>query len=118
MAQYFLSIAGGNFVAEYSAKVTFEGSPATGPTYASGGEQAYGPEFEVTVQSLHEDLGGGKLSSALEMPGWLVLQIEQAIHEDDNAVTDIFAEHRDRQEYLRDEAAERKREQLRDEGSR
>jgi len=65
-----VEIAGHDLIVEYVFKITSHGYPATGPSYASGGEPAGGAEFDITVLGLrfpkqHADV------PELEMPTWL-----------------------------------------------
>jgi hypothetical protein len=46
------------------------GCPATGPSYASGGDHAEPAEIEVVAVDLHEVVNG-KTGSRLECPAWL-----------------------------------------------
>ena len=65
-----IEIAGHDLIVEYEIKITSHSYPATGPSYASGGEPGGGPEFEITVHGLrfakqHADV------PALAIPQWL-----------------------------------------------
>jgi len=107
MAYHYFTIAGGYYVVSYDAKVTSEGAPERGPTYACGGTPAEDPEFEVTVdsKSLRYDNGS---TVALEMPDWLHYQIANDI--EDECGEEIIAEHFARKADDRERAEEYRRE--------
>lgn len=65
-----VEIAGHELIVEYETKITSHGYPATGPSYASGGEPGGPAEFDITVLSLrfpgqHVDV------PELAVPQWL-----------------------------------------------
>ena len=76
-----LTIAGADYIAGYSYKITSPGAPEQGPSYASGGQPAEPFEFEVTFVDLRKDEGGGK-ETPVECPAWLQTEIETWLYED------------------------------------
>lgn len=117
MPEFCFSIAGADYIATYSAKVTYEGAPECGPSYASGGQPADPPEFEVTVEALFADPRDRIPDAPLELPAWLREAIEQAIIDDDDAGAAIMSDHSERQEADRCDAAEARAEFMREEAA-
>ena len=112
---YYLSIAYAEYVATYSATVTSEGSSETAPSYSHGGLPADGAEFEVKLENLREGMNDGSRGPDLEVPKWLRDQLEFKIQMDDTVIEQVFKDHRDQQKRDRDEAADSKRREMRDE---
>ena len=50
-----INFMGHDFIADVDFRVTFWGSPESGPTYSSGGEPAEGPEWEIDSIVLSRD---------------------------------------------------------------
>ena len=113
MPEFCLRIGDVDMVATFSSRVTYEGAPERGHTYACGGTPAEPPEFEVTVVSLREDHGGGK-GPLVPLTDELRETIENAIRADDSAVDAILTDHFEWKEYQREQAAEYRREDARE----
>ena len=64
-----VEIAGHELIVEWDFKITSHSYPATGPSYASGGEPGGGPEFDLTVLSIR--LHNQHADVQLDMPQWL-----------------------------------------------
>ena len=105
MSEFCLRIGDADMVATYSSRVTYEGAPERGPTYACGGTPAEPPEFEVTIVSLREDHGGGE-GPPVPLTDELRETIENAIRADDSAVDVILTDHFEWKEYQHEQAAE------------
>jgi hypothetical protein len=61
-----INFMGEDFIAEVYYTVTFWGAPETGPTYASGGEPAEPPEWEIDSIYLRWYRAGGALGAEFE----------------------------------------------------
>lgn len=107
-----VEIAGQELIVEYVFKITSHGCPATGPSYASGGEPAEPAEFEIEVLGArfpkqHADV------PAPELPEWLKDVLTTHLSERDD-INDIVqradyergSEDPDWERELRDEARE------------
>lgn len=105
--QLAITISGADYVAQFDARMTHAGHPATGPSWRSAGEPAQDPEYEVELRSLHEDLGAGRLGQSLELTDWLRDRIELTIHADGHAFSEILADYLHGQEGDPDEAHDR-----------
>ena len=112
--KYFcFQIAGVDYVATYDAKVTYEGCPARYEGPLAG--PAEGPEFEVTVTSLRLDVPmTHPLHAPVELPKWLQIQIEEAIHDDSDTAAAVLQEHFERQENGRERAEEDRADMMRE----
>ena len=105
----YLTIAGAEYVVDYSYDITSPGAPEQGPSYASGGQPAEPFEWEPTFIALAKDLGGGEIST-VECPKWLQTEIETWLYEDSDgniyaaiemAEADKVAEYFDRRDEAR-----------------
>jgi hypothetical protein len=78
------------FLVDFEVKITSIGYPAKGPSYASGGEPAEPPEYEINVLKLYLPLiSENKLQ--LILPEWLKVRIAEYL-ENNDAVSDIVDE--------------------------
>ena len=75
-----ISLLDQEILVDYKIRITFRGSPETGPSYSSGGEPAEPAEFDIEVLGLRWPKKDADVSDPF-MPEWLRDLIETHIAE-------------------------------------